>query len=144
MPGAPGGFDPAAMGMDQAKMMEVAQAMQRLPKGQLQRIQGLMQKAMAGKDVSREAADFEQTLPVEFQQMLRALQPSLGAAASAAPQPEPASSEMTEELARELVAKAAAEGKIAADEAQKLLGDSAPAEGVKAKTGKFWKPFFRK
>jgi len=144
MPGAPGGFDPAAMGMDQAKMMEVAQAMQRLPKGQLQRIQGLMQKAMAGKDVSREAADFEQTLPVEFQQMLRALQPSLGAAASAAPQPEPASSEMTEELARELVAKAAAEGKIAADEAQKLLGDSAPAEVVKAKTGKFWKPFFRK
>jgi len=141
-------FDPASLGMDQQKMMEVAQAMQRLPRGQLQRIQALMQKAMSGKDVSREAAEFEKTLPVEFQQMLRALQP--GAAGAAEPatgsveeSSAPGTPEMTEEQARELVAQAAAEGKIAAGEAEKLLGGVSSETG-KSKFSKFLKPFSRK
>src|SRR4051812_29694277 len=38
--------------MDPQVMMQVSQALQRLPKGQLQRLQNLMQKAMSGKDVT--------------------------------------------------------------------------------------------
>lgn len=145
MPGGPGGFDPASMGLDQAKMMEIAQSLQRLPKGQLQRVQALMQRAMAGKDVSREAAEFEKTLPVEMQEMLRGLQmPNMPGMPGAAGLPAAASSpsaesEMTEEQARQLVAQAAAEGKIAQDEAAKLLTGSESASEKESKMGRFWK-----
>ncbi|MGZ3697823.1 MAG: SEC-C metal-binding domain-containing protein, partial [Bdellovibrionota bacterium] len=80
--GAPGA-DPFGGQMDQAQMMQVMQALQRLPRGQVQKLQAIMQKAMGGKDVTREAQEFERTLPLEFQEMMRGFQmPGAGAAAS--------------------------------------------------------------
>lgn len=65
---------PGMEGVDQNMMLQFAQSMQRLPKGQLQRFQSLVQKAMHGKDVSREFSALEQNLPVELQQMLFSMQ----------------------------------------------------------------------
>src|SRR4051812_43394405 len=49
------GFDPKVLeNMDPQWMGQVSQALQRLPKGQLQRLQSIMQKAMHGKDVTDE------------------------------------------------------------------------------------------
>src|SRR4051794_5018636 len=45
-PGMPSGFDPSKM--DPQMMQQFSQALQRLPKGQLQRLQGIMQRAMSG------------------------------------------------------------------------------------------------
>jgi hypothetical protein len=118
-------------GMDPAMMSQFAQALQKLPRGQMQRLQAIMQKAMAGRDVSREAADFERTLPPEFQQLMGSFMASqagaagLPAAALGAPA-EPAP-EMTEEEARKIVAQAAEQGKISQDKAEELL--HAPAGG---------------
>ncbi len=69
---APEGFDPSAF--DPEMIMKFSQALQQLPKGQMQRLQSLMQKAMAGKDVSREAAEFEQSLPPGFREMMASFQ----------------------------------------------------------------------
>lgn len=70
-----GNTDPAAM-FDPSKMdlnwlATFSSAIQRLPKGQLIRLQGLMQKAMSGKDVARELEEFQKTLPPSFQEMLK-------------------------------------------------------------------------
>src|SRR4051794_646104 len=66
------GFDPKFLeNMDPAWMAQVSQALQRLPKGQLQRIQAIMQKAMSGKDVSGEAEELEKSLPPDFQNMMQ-------------------------------------------------------------------------
>ena len=51
--GFPGGIDPSKM--DPQMMLQFSQMLQRLPKGQLQRLQGIMQRAMSGRDVSRES-----------------------------------------------------------------------------------------
>lgn len=145
--GAPA-FDPSQM--DPQMMMQMSQMLGRLPKGQLQKLQNLMQRAMSGKDVTREAKEFEQSLPVEFQSMLSNFQmpgmPGAGAPDSAAPQVLPAlpsssaASGMTEEEARKIVEAAAQEGKISTDQAQDLLsanpaGDTEKSKGV----SKFWK-----
>src|SRR5689334_996672 len=54
--GAAGGWDPSALAnLDPQMMQQFSQALQRLPKGQLQRMQSMMQKAMSGKDVTAEA-----------------------------------------------------------------------------------------
>lgn len=53
-------------------MANFALAMKKLPRGQVQKIQALMSKAMMGKDISREAAELERTLPPEFQNLLGA------------------------------------------------------------------------
>ncbi len=148
----PGGLDPSKM--DQAAMMQVMQAMQRLPRGQLQRLQGLVQKAMAGKDVSREMAEFERTLPPNFQSLMASLAPQLmpgmmqqmaGAQAAAAP-----AAERSEDEAKRIVAEAAKSGKIAADQAAELLGDSAAeagdgadAAGRGSKFSRLWKSMKR-
>ena len=63
------GFDPSKMDLNW--LATFSSAIQRLPKGQLIRLQGLMQKAMAGKDVARELEDFQKTLPPSFQEMLK-------------------------------------------------------------------------
>lgn len=60
----PNQFDPQMM----AQMTEL---LRKLPKGQMQKLQALMQKAMSGKDVSRDAQALEGSLPVEFQQLLQ-------------------------------------------------------------------------
>lgn len=62
-------FDPSKMDLNW--LATFSSAIQRLPKGQLARLQGLMQKAMAGKDVARELEEFQRTLPPSFQEMLK-------------------------------------------------------------------------
>ena len=62
-------FDPSQMDLNW--LATFSGAIQRLPKGQLQRLQMLMQKAMAGKDVARELEEFQRTLPPSFQEMLK-------------------------------------------------------------------------
>ncbi len=123
----PGGlpFDPSQL--DQEWMGKFSQAMQRLPRGQMQRLQSLMQRAMAGKDVRRDAEEFERTLPPELKNLMGSFQmPGI------APQAD-SSGEMSEEEARRIVAQASAEGKISSDEAQELL-----ATDGRSKLSKLW------
>jgi hypothetical protein len=122
MPGLPPGFDPK--NMDPAMMKQMANALQRLPKGQLMRMQQLMQRAMAGKDVSKDAAELEKILPPGFQQMMMGM---MGGGASA---------DLSEEEAKKLVAQAAAQGKISSEEAVALLGEGAPKP--QGKLGQLW------
>jgi hypothetical protein len=62
-------FDPSKMDLNW--LATFSGAIQRLPKGQLQHLQGLMQKAMAGKDVARELEEFQRKLPPSFQELLK-------------------------------------------------------------------------
>ena len=137
-------FDPSQL--DPAMMAQVSQALQRLPRGQMQRLQAIMQKAMSGKDVTREAAEFEKTLPpafkslmTSFQQQAAPLMAQQSANAPAATATDAGS--MTADEARKIVEQAAAEGKISADQAQELLAaqgePSTPAGG--SKFGRLWK-----
>ncbi len=64
----PEGFDPSKI--DPKMIAQFQQLLGKLPKGQLNRLQGLMQKAMSGKDISAEAGEFEKTLPTEFQNFM--------------------------------------------------------------------------
>lgn len=132
-------------------MMQVGQALQRLPKGQIQKLQHLMQKAMSGTDVSAEAAELEKSLPPDFKNMMQGWQAMAGAGGGETPNtPEspalpgglldslstpatipalpsftdtsaPTSGGMTEDEARRLVEEAAKEGKISEEQAQELL-----------------------
>ena len=157
--GAPPGFSPDQM--DSAQMMQVAQMLQRLPKGQMQKLQSIMQRAMAGKDVTREAGDFEKTLPLDLQNMLHSMKlpgmPEAGATpeatamlsgpvtaaeleAASAPASAP---EMTPEQARALVEEAAREGKISREEADRLLANSAGGETPAPETSSGISKLFR-
>lgn len=147
----------ALRNMDPQILNQFSQSLQKLPKGQLQRLQSLMQKAMSGKDIQTEAEEFEKTLPVEFQDMMRSMgmNMNLGAEPSDLEASFAPVSEMTEEQARELVEKAAAEGAISQEQAHSLLTpnqteESAPLEltqsealtqGSGGKLNKFWKNF---
>ena len=133
MPGMPGMGDGAEGGMpdmNSAMMKNMMSAFQRLPKAQLQRFQALMQKAMSGKDVTREAAELERMLPPQFQQMMISMMGAMGMAAQN--QTAAAAENMSEEEARKLVEAAAKEGKISSDEAANLLADTPKKSG-------FWK-----
>ncbi|NBU20588.1 hypothetical protein EBS43_04095 [bacterium] len=146
-------MDPGMFGnMDPQLMTQVAQAVQRLPKGQMHRLQSLMQKAMSGKDVAQEAAEFEKTLPLEFQNLMRsfAMQSALASQAQQASANEDttagSSPEMTVDQAKEVIEKAAAAGKISTQEAEQLLQVS-ETEGATSETqkpGGFWSRFTRK
>ena len=122
VPGLPAGFDPSKL--DPQMMAGFAQALQRLPKSQIQKLQALVMKAQSGKDVSREAMELEKSLPPQFQEMMRgfALQATMAMAGSEA--------DLTPDQARAIVEKAAAEGKISQEEATKLLEASAGAPGA--------------
>lgn len=146
--GAPGGFDPSQM--DPQMMMQLSQALQRLPRGQMQRLQGIMQKAMSGQDVTREAGEFEKTLPAEFKSMLAGLQmPGMMGAPGELPAPgdepmagggaETGESGMTADEARAIVEKAAAEGKISQEQAETVLSGAPKSEEEKSKVSKFWR-----
>lgn len=78
--GMPGGLPFDVNSLDPQWMMQFSQALQRLPAGQMQKLQAIMQKAMAGKDVTREAADFEKHLPPQFQSLLKSFKMPEGAA----------------------------------------------------------------
>ncbi len=146
-------MDPSALGQfDPQMMMHMSQAIQRLPKGQLQRLQSLMQKAMSGKDVSGEAAEFEKGLPPDFQNMMMSFagqfaqnESSEGAMAIPALEaPEaPEAPEMSVDQAKDVIAKAVAEGKISREQADQLLAVPTPASPVQnepeaSKAGGFW------
>ncbi len=62
-------FDPSKMDLNW--LAQFSSAIQRLPKGQLQQLQVLMQKAMAGKDVTRELEDLQRRLPPSIQELLK-------------------------------------------------------------------------
>ncbi len=138
VPGMPGGM-PDMSGFDPQMMMQVSQSLQRLPKGQLQRLQGLMQRAMSGQDISREAQEFEQTLPTEFQEMLKGFagagMPGMGAPAAIEQSAAAPEGELTVEQAKEIVAKAAAEGKLSSEQADDLLAVEKKPEAKKG----FWR-----
>ena len=62
-------FDPSKMDLNW--LAQFSSAIQRLPKGQLQQLQVLMQKAMSGKDVSRELEQLQKKLPLSVQELLQ-------------------------------------------------------------------------
>jgi hypothetical protein len=62
-------FDPSKMDLNW--LATFSSAIQRLPKGQMQQLQALMQKAMAGKNVTRELEEFQRKLPPSFQELLK-------------------------------------------------------------------------
>lgn len=147
--------------LDPQMMGQLSQALQRLPKGQIQRLQSLMQKAMHGKDVTAEAAELEASLPPDFQNLmqtwgssLEAMQgamgaPSEGTLALDAPldHSQPAS-ELTVEQARELVAQAAKSGVISEEQAEALIQAPDPATppteeapAAPNRLSKFWRRF---
>ena len=146
----PGQLDPSGLGQfDPQMMMQMSQALQRLPKGQLQRLQSLMQKAMSGKDVSAEAAEFEKGLPPDFQNLMMSFAGQYAASANpdnSAPllpveaQPAP---DMSVEQAKEVIAKAVAEGRLSSEQADQLLAVPSPEvsekkEAEASKLGQFW------
>ena len=87
-------FDPSKMDLNW--LATFSAAIQRLPKGQMARLQSLMQKAMAGKDVAREMEEFQRTLPPSFQEMLKN-SPQLDAQLDQASAPGAAPAELNEE-----------------------------------------------
>ena len=131
----PEAFDPSKV--DPETMAKLSKAVKRLPRAQLQRFQSIMSRAMAGKDVSREAASLEASLPPDVRSLMSGLA-GMGAGAPGAPLPEPEGDPMSPDEARRLVEEAVKAGKIGGDEAEALL-KNAPA----AKPG-FWKGLLRK
>jgi predicted unusual protein kinase regulating ubiquinone biosynthesis (AarF/ABC1/UbiB family) len=98
----------------------MTKALQRLPRGQLMKLQSIMQRAQAGHDVSREAGEFERMLPPEFSQMAMQMMMAQGMGAGAAP-------DMNTDEAKKIVAKAVAEGKMTEAQARELLGGEDPS-----------------
>jgi hypothetical protein len=132
--GMPTTMPPGMEHMTPEMMTQVASMLQRLPKGQLQKLQSIMQRAMAGKDVTREAEEFQRILPPEFQQMLMGMGGAMPTAPSGVlPQT------MSEEEARRIVADAASAGKISSTEAETLLKPEEP-KGI----SKLWKNLGKK
>lgn len=95
---APPAFDPSKMDLNW--LAEFSAAIQRLPKGQLQQLQAIMQKGMHGKDVSRELETLQKRLPPSVQELLRKspqLDAQLDAATGGASQAGEQPAELTEE-----------------------------------------------
>jgi hypothetical protein len=67
--GAAPQFDPSKMDLNW--LATFSTAIQRLPKGQMQQLQALMQKAMSGKNVTRELEELQRKLPPSFQELLQ-------------------------------------------------------------------------
>jgi hypothetical protein len=157
-PGEMPALPPGLENMDPQMMMQAAQMLQRLPRGQLQRLQSIMQRAMAGKDVTREAEEFQKTLPPDFQQMMTQFAMAAGGMGAGMPaegtlpaleaggSTQASSPSMTEEEARAIIERAAKQGKLSEEQAQEFLktdatSSSSPStEDKEGKgIGKFWK-----
>lgn len=116
----PPGVDPSKL--DPAMMAQFNQALMRMPRGQLQKLQSIMQRAMAGQDVTREAAELDRLMPPELKQMAQSMGMGMGmpgAAAAAEP-------DLSEAEARKIVEEAVRSGKISQDEAAGLLAGQTP------------------
>lgn len=133
-----GGFDPSQM--DPAMMQQMAKTLQRLPKSQLAKLQSIMQRATAGQDVSRESAEFEKMLPPEFQQMAMQMMMAQGMGGAAATNDKP----MDVGDAKQIIAKAVADGKMTAEQAKELLGDEDPTAILASAEKKGISGFFKK
>jgi hypothetical protein len=120
--------------MDPAMMMQLSQAFQRLPRGQMQRFQSLMQRAMAGKDVTREAEELERSLPPEFKDLMSSFAAQMPASgqdsatgsdsasgSASGPAPAQAAGDMSVDDARRIVEEAVAAGKLSREQADALL-----------------------
>jgi hypothetical protein len=132
-------FDPGKL--DPKVLMELSQLVHQLPPEQLGRMQTLMHNMMAGFDVRREMEEFEKGLPPGFREKIMALTGpqmmgmGMGMAGGSAPDIEvesspppgttapagasPASMDMRE--ARLTILRAVADGRMAPEEAEKLL-----------------------
>ncbi len=130
----PGGFDPSKA--DPAMMSQMTKALQRLPRGQLQKLQGIMQRAQAGQDVSREAGEFERMLPPEFSQMAMQMMMAQGMGGGAP--------EMDSDEAKKIVAQAVADGKMTEAQASELLGGQDSAAILAQSEKKGISGFFKK
>lgn len=81
----PEGFDPNQI--DPQWLAQFTQQLQRLPKGQMQKLQHLMSRAMQGQDVSAEAQALESLLPRDLQTLVQD-PPNAAAAGSETPNDE--------------------------------------------------------
>tara|TARA_Y100000590_G_C15517410_1_gene937955 strand:- start:275 stop:841 length:567 start_codon:yes stop_codon:yes gene_type:complete len=121
----PEGFDPSQL--DTGMMNNMMQALQRLPKGQLIKFQQVMQKAMAGQDVTQEMMTLEKTLPPQFQEMMTSMFAGMNMASTIAQSQEDEAAQMDEKKAQEVVKQAVESGQMTKEEAQEILGDQAEA-----------------
>ena len=135
----PGGFDPSKV--DPAVMAQMTKSLQRLPRPQLMKLQSIMQRAQAGHDVSREAAEFERILPPEFTQMAMQMMMAQGMAGAMGGGE---SKDMSADDAKTIVAKAVSEGKMTEAQARELLGDEDPASILARAEKKGISGFFKK
>src|SRR5262249_32466180 len=118
-PAGLGGMNPQAlqnmMGqLDPAMLNQFSQTLSKLPKGKLHQLQAVMQAAMAGKDISKEADEFEKTLRPEMQQMFAGMKNLPAMAALAGGGAETPAAEMPKNVddARSIIENAVAEGKL--------------------------------
>ncbi|MEK6579879.1 MAG: SEC-C metal-binding domain-containing protein [Bdellovibrionota bacterium] len=121
------GMDPSQL--DMAWMAQMGQMFQRLPRGQMQKLQSLVQRAMSGRDVAQEMEEFQHTLPLDLQQMLAQSPLMANQGKSSTPSVSPSEVQMTEAEARKIVEAAAAEGKITSEQAGELLKEGAHEKG---------------
>jgi hypothetical protein len=126
-------FDPSKM--DPKLLMELSRVVQELPPSQLSRMQTLMHNMMAGFDVSREMAEFEQSLPPGFREKLMTIMTASGATAGmnagftgassipveAKAETEASTQNMNLREARLTLLRAVASGSMSPEEAEKLL-----------------------
>jgi hypothetical protein len=90
----------------------------------MQKFQSLMQRAMAGKDVTREAEELERSLPPEFKELMSSFSAQLPAdqkAPEAAAAPGAAAADMSVDDARRIVEEAVAAGKLSPEQAEALF-----------------------
>jgi len=122
-------FDPSKM--DPKILMELSQLIQSMPPDKLIKMQSLMHNMMAGFDVSAEMQEFEKSLPPDFRPKMMSLmagqmgnaftQPTAPIIEAASAAPSAPSSEMNMREARLTILRGVAEGKLAPEEAERLL-----------------------
>lgn len=123
--------------MDPQLMEKMAKAFQRLPKGKAIQFQGLMQKAMMGKDVSRQMESLTRTLPPEFHHLMAQMAGGMAPQEEAEQEESGSQGEMTEEEARKLVEEARDQGILDQQEAGDLLsGEKKEKKGFSKFLGK--------
>lgn len=135
--GAEGGFDPSKL--DPAMMAQFNQALMRMPRGQLQKLQSIMQRAMAGQDVSREAAELDRLMPPELKQLAASLGGLGGGLGGMPGAPDVLPADMSEDEARKIVEQAAKSGKISEQEAGELLSSSEKSGKKSGGISSLWK-----
>lgn len=121
--GAMGGFDPNSMDPEQLK--EVQKLISKMPKGQLRKLQGLMQRAMNGQDVMAELAQFESLLPGDFKNQLEAF----------------SDDQMDFDEARKVLEEAVERGEVSREDADALLAGAPTKSEAPRGMKKLWSRF---